>query len=65
MKKANDNPKYKRGRMTPGARPVSEGTRIDIAKVIADFQASDNQGTFFTTSALWIVWEACFNLGPS
>ena len=47
MKKANDNPKYKRGRMTPGARPVSEGTRIDIAKVIAEFQASDNQGMTF------------------
>lgn len=25
-------------------RPVSESARIDIAKVIADFQASDEQG---------------------
>lgn len=44
MKKGGDNSKCKRGRMSAGARPVSEGARIDIAKVIAEFQASDNQG---------------------
>lgn len=32
------------GRIAPGARPVDEGTRIDISKILSDFQASDEQG---------------------
>jgi hypothetical protein len=30
-----------RGRMAAGMRPVSEGTRIDIAAALEEFQASD------------------------
>ena len=34
-----------RGRLAPGQRPVSEGSRIGIADQLADFQASDETGT--------------------
>lgn len=34
----------RKGPLTPGMRPVDEGTRIDITKVIADFQSSDDTG---------------------
>lgn len=44
MKKSQGDSKYKNGRMSAGARPVSEGTRIDIAKLIAEFRSSDNEG---------------------
>lgn len=45
MKSDNGNSNNKRGRMSAGVRPVSEGKRIDIAKLIADFQVSEDQGT--------------------
>lgn len=33
-----------KGRVTPGTRPVSEKARIDIAKIISDFQGGNEQG---------------------
>lgn len=36
------------GRLTAGQRPVSESTRIDISLVLAEFQASNETGTFKT-----------------
>ena len=33
------------GRIAPGSRPVDESTRIDISKVLSDFQVSEEQGT--------------------
>lgn len=35
------------GRLGPGSRPVDEGTRIDISKILSDFQASDEQGMWW------------------
>lgn len=41
------------GRIAPGSRPVDEGTRIDISKILSDFQASDEQGMWWRR----LTWE--------
>jgi hypothetical protein len=46
FKKSKNKSKQPGGRMAPGARPVDESTRIDIAAIMSQFQASDEQGAW-------------------
>ena len=39
-----NNRRGRGGRIAPGMRPVDETTRIDIAKLISDFQAGNEDG---------------------
>jgi len=39
-----NNRRGRGGRIAPGMRPVDETTRIDIGKIISDFQAGNDEG---------------------